>query len=165
MEASRRMLGLAAAIASLIGGIAYANDELTACFRDAGERYAISPALLLAIAEVESGLDPAAVNVNANGTTDIGLMQINSWWFPELKRYGIAPRDLRDPCVNIGVGAWILAGNFRQYGFGWRAVGAYNAGTGTDQLTERRREDYAIKVHERLSCGTGRLCVTATEPR
>jgi soluble lytic murein transglycosylase-like protein len=159
------VLGLVAAIAPLIGGIAYGDDDLMVCFRDAGDRYAISPALLRAIAEVESGLDPTAVNVNANGSTDIGLMQINSWWFSALERYGITPRDLRDPCLNIGVGAWILAGNFRQYGYGWRAVGAYNAVTGTDPLTERRRDDYAIKVYERLSCGSGRLCVTAAEPR
>jgi soluble lytic murein transglycosylase-like protein len=165
METSRRVLGLVAAITALIGGSAYGEDELTVCFQDAGKRYVISPDLLRAIADVESGLDPAAVNVNANGTTDIGLMQINSWWFPALKRYGIGQEDLWNPCLNIGVGAWILAGNIRQYGYGWRAVGAYNAGTRTDSVTERRREDYAIRVHRRLPCGSGRLCVTATEPR
>jgi len=154
---------LAAAIASLIFGIAH-GDELTSCFHESGERYGISPVLLQAIAEVESGLDPAAVHVNGNGSIDIGLMQINSWWFPVLKQHGISSEDLWDPCLSIGVGAWILAGNIRQYGYGWRAVGAYNAGTRTDSVTERRREDYAIRVYRRLSCGSGRLCITATEP-
>lgn len=163
MEAPRRVLGLAAAVAFLIAGIAH-GDELSQCFLESGERYGISPVLLRTIAEVESGLDPAAMHVNANGSIDIGLMQINSWWFPELKRHGIGPEDLWDPCLNVGVGAWILAGNIRQYGYGWRAVGAYNAGTRTDSVTERRREDYAIRVYRRLSCGSGRLCITATEP-
>lgn len=164
METPRRVPRLAAALAFLIVGIAH-GDELASCFHESGERYGISPALLRAIAEVESGLDPAAVHINANGTTDIGLMQINSWWFSALEQHGIHPEDLREPCLNIAVGAWILAGNIRQYGYSWRAVGAYNAGTRTDSVTERRREDYAIRVYRRLPCGSGRLCVADTGPR
>ncbi len=163
METPRRVLGLVAALALLIPGIIQA-DELAACFHEAGGRYGIAPALLRAIAEVESGLDPRAMHINADGTADIGLMQINSWWFPVLKQYGIEPRDLWDPCLSISVGAWILAGNVRQFGYGWRAVGAYNAGTRRDQTTERRREDYAIRVYGHLPCSAGRLCLDTTQP-
>lgn len=38
----------------------------------------IPPELIAAQAQRESGLDPAAVHRDANGTTDYGLMQINS---------------------------------------------------------------------------------------
>lgn len=161
MEAPRRVPGLVAAIALLVAGTGQA-DELRECFSEAGERYGISPALLRAIAEVESGLDPHAIHANGNDTADIGLMQINSWWIPVLEQYGIEPEDLWDPCLNIGVGAWILAGNVRQYGHSWQAVGAYNAGTRTDQRTEQRREDYAIRVYGRLPCGAGGLCFGTT---
>lgn len=162
MEAPRRVFGLVAAIALLVAGTGQA-DELRECFSEAGERYGITPVLLRAIAEVESGLDPRAMHVNGNDTADIGLMQINSWWIPVLEQYGIEPEDLWDPCLNIGVGAWILAGNVRQFGYSWQAVGAYNAGTKTDQRTEQRREDYAIRVYGRLPCGAGGLCLDTAQ--
>lgn len=39
----------------------------------------------------------------------IGLMQVTSPW---TTRYGIAPRDLLNSCVNIRIGTAILAGNY-----------------------------------------------------
>lgn len=162
MEAPRRMPGLVAALAWLWIGSVRA-DALAPCFDAAGQRYGVSPILLRAIASVESGLDPQALHVNTNGTTDIGLMQINSWWLPHLRRYGIELEDLREPCLNIGVSAWILAGNIRQFGYGWRAVGAYNAGTRLDRKTEQRRDDYANRVYRHLPCGAGRVCGDAAE--
>jgi soluble lytic murein transglycosylase-like protein len=98
-----------------------------ACWDDAAHRYAVSSALLYAIARVESGLNPTAVGWNRNGTRDIGLMQINSTWLPTLARYGVTERDLLEPCMSIHIGAWILAGNFAGLGYTWEAVGAYNA--------------------------------------
>ena len=161
METPRRVPGLVATLAWLLTGTVRA-DALATCFDAAGQRYGISPVLLRAIATVESSLDPQALHINTNGTTDVGLMQINSWWFPRLQRYDIEPEDLWDPCLNIGVGAWILAGNVRQFGYSWQAVGAYNAGTRTDQRTEQRREDYEIRVYRRLPCGAGGLCLGTT---
>ena len=97
------------------------------CFLLAGERYGVSPLLLKAIARQESGLNPAALNRNANGSTDVGLMQINSSWLPVLERHGVKAGDLHVPCANILVGAWILGGNFRAMGRNADALGAYNA--------------------------------------
>ena len=37
-----------------------------------------NPKVMIAIAKAESNLDPNATNVNTNGSTDIGLFQINS---------------------------------------------------------------------------------------
>ncbi len=133
-------------------------DSLTACFTAAGQRYGIAPVLLQAIAAAESGFDPRAVHINSNGSSDLGLMQINSRWFPALEEYAITPADLWDPCLNIHVGAWILAGNIQHYGYGWLAVGAYNAGTRIGPESERRRKAYAARVYRHLPCGHSRLC-------
>ena len=98
-----------------------------ACWEDAAQRYQVSSALLYAIARTESGLNPLAIGRNGNGSRDIGLMQINSSWLPTLASHGISERDLFEPCTNIHVGAWILAGNVSRLGYTWDAVGAYNA--------------------------------------
>lgn len=98
-----------------------------ACWDDAAQRYQVSSALLYAIARTESGLNPRAINRNTNGSRDIGLMQINSAWLPTLAAHGIGERELFEPCTNIHVGAWILAGNVSRLGYTWDAVGAYNA--------------------------------------
>ena len=98
-----------------------------ACWDDAASRYRVSSHLLYAIARTESGLDPQAVGRNRNGSRDIGLMQINSAWLPTLASHGIEERHLFEPCTNIHVGAWILAGNVQRLGYTWEAVGAYNA--------------------------------------
>jgi soluble lytic murein transglycosylase-like protein len=98
-----------------------------ACWDDAAQRYQVSSALLYAIAQTESGLNPLAIGRNGNGSRDIGLMQINSTWLPTLASHGINEHDLFEPCTNIHVGAWILAGNVSRLGYTWDAVGAYNA--------------------------------------
>ncbi|GAB2923960.1 hypothetical protein GCM10027093_74220 [Paraburkholderia jirisanensis] len=94
------------------------------------------------IAQVESGMQADRVNTNSNGTTDIGLMQINSSWLPVLAREGISEQSLFDPCTNAYVGAWILSENIRQFGPNWNAVGAYNAASPDKRLS------YARKVYD-----------------
>jgi soluble lytic murein transglycosylase-like protein len=110
-----------------------------ACWEEAGLRYGVNPTLLYAIARTESGMNPNAINRNRNGSYDLGLMQINSRWFPTLRRYGIDEQQLRQPCVSIHVGAWILAQNMRRLGNSWEAVGAYNATQPGQRLIYARR--------------------------
>ncbi len=110
------------------------------CWDDAERRYGVSRYLLLAIAQQESGLNPLAINVNRDGSYDIGLMQINTRWLGQLRTKGITSHDLFQPCMNLQVGAWILANNFARFGRNWRAVGAYNAST------EGLRRRYAWQV-------------------
>lgn len=118
-----------------------------ACWEAAGRRYGIDPRLLYAIARTESSLDPRAINRNKNGSYDVGLMQINSSWFPLLKRHGIEERHLYDPCVSLQVGSWILAQNLRRLRDPWLAVGAYNS------PTPARARAYALKVYKNLPPG------------
>ncbi len=102
--------------------------DINQCFKDAGALYGVHPNLLWAIAKVESGLNPMAINRNLNGTVDIGIMQINSSWIPVLKAYGLKDeRYLWEPCYNIHVGAWVLAQCIKKFGYTWEAVGCYNA--------------------------------------
>lgn len=115
------------------------------CWQEAAERYHIDPLLLYAIAEVESGLRNDARNINLDGSYDIGLMQINSRHLPRLASFGITEARLStEACTSIMAGAWILAQFIQKMGYGWQAVGAYNAGGASDRGFLRER--YAQKV-------------------
>lgn len=118
------------------------------CWSQAARQHAIEPELLRAIADVESGQKPDAINLNKDGTRDIGLMQINSSHLPRLKSQGITEqRLLAEPCLSVEVGASILSGFIARYGYNWTAVGAYNAGNSPHRQAARLR--YAHKVWRR----------------
>lgn len=42
------------------------------------ETFPENPAVMIAIAKAESGMNPLSAHINTNGTRDIGLMQVNS---------------------------------------------------------------------------------------
>ena len=139
-----KMLTLSVALVVPCATLAAVGD----CFEQAGQRYGIAPVVLRAIAMQESGGDAFALNnSNSNGSVDIGMMQINSRWLDQLAHHGISEQALWEPCINIHVGAWILANNIILYGNTWAAVGAYNAGTAA-RMAERR-EAYARKIADR----------------
>lgn len=99
------------------------------CWISAAQRHQVDVYLLYAIAWVESKHDPLAIGKNKNGSFDLGLMQINTIWLPELAKYGISKTHLLDGCASIFVGAWIMSKNFKRYGYTWKAIGAYNSAT------------------------------------
>jgi soluble lytic murein transglycosylase-like protein len=143
--------------------------QAQACWEQAAQRYGLSPLLLLAVARVESNLDPLAINrsqLQRNGSYDIGLMQINSSHLAALARHGISAAQLYDPCTNIHVGAWLLADAFARHGASWNAVGAYNAACSQlkGEACSAARASYAWKVYRRLSTATGSAAPSATVP-
>jgi len=130
---------LAAYILAALG----AAGAHAACFERAAERYQVPEVLLRAIAQQESGGNSRAINQNADGSYDIGLMQINTFWLPTLARHGIAAQHLYDPCVNTLVGAWILSKAFARLGYNTQGLGAYNA------RSPEKREQYARQILRR----------------
>jgi soluble lytic murein transglycosylase-like protein len=125
----------------LIASLAY-SDANAFCFQDAGAAYGLNPGLLESIARVESGMKQNAINRNKNGTIDIGLMQINSFWIASA---GLDKELLlKDACYNTKAGARILKGCIDRYDYSWKAVGCYNA------VSDSKRKGYAWKVYKLL---------------
>ncbi len=116
------------------------------CFEQAGSRSGIAPTLLKAISAVESGFDPVARNRNRDGSEDLGHMQVNSRWLGALSSYGIGREQLLDPCINTYIGAWILAQNISRLGYGWDAIGAYNARSPEKRAAYARRIAAKVKA-------------------
>ncbi|AET88980.1 MULTISPECIES: lytic transglycosylase domain-containing protein [Caballeronia] len=132
--------------AALFASAARADD----CFEQAGAYQGVNPLVLRAVAWRESKGDAAAVNRNANGSIDVGQLQINSIHFSDLARHGIPHRALTDPCVNVFVAAWLLKQKMVKYGNTWQAIGAYHS------ESPKHRDAYARSIQQIL-VGWGEL--------
>lgn len=124
------------------------NANAVSCWDTAARYQGLDPWLLYAVGYTESTHNEKIISrPNRNGTYDIGLMQINSSWLPELRKHGITQEKLLEGCTSIYVGAWILSKSIKRYGYSWEAIAAYNVGS-VD--TPRRRElglRYAQRVY------------------
>lgn len=137
----------------LFGGAMLASLSAQAyCFNEAGARYRVDPLLLRAIAQVESGMKSGAIGKNMSGkkvlSRDYGLMQINDTHIPQLRKMGILNSEqdlLINPCLNVQIGAWILAKHLKQCGVNWECLGSYNAGFAKNNTP--RRMVYARKIY------------------
>ena len=168
-----RLASFASAVVLLLGVAlapsAQANARIpwengrTPCWDAAGAYHGIDPWLLYSIGYVESRHNPNAVNAsNRNGTRDVGMMQINSIWGPELRRHGVPNEALFNACASTYIGAWILAKNIKRYGYTWEAIAAYNVGSLNTPARQRIGRNYALKVYEaydKLSRERGRQLV------
>jgi type IV secretion system protein VirB1 len=93
----------------------------------------IAPSTLEAVISVESGGRANITRLNKNGTTDYGLMQVNS---VNLPTFQVTPAEVMDPCTNLRIGSAILQAAYadavKMYGEGQRALmaalSAYNTG-------------------------------------
>lgn len=109
-------------------------QSLAACIFAAAQTYSVPPSVLLGILSVEGGRVGQAV-LNTNKTYDLGPMQINTIWIPELARHWrvserTALKMVRDDaCVNIGVGAWILRTKINDSGSLYNGIAWYNSAT------------------------------------
>jgi soluble lytic murein transglycosylase-like protein len=112
------------------------------CFEEAATSYGLNPQLLKTIAKTESNFNSQAVHKNRNGSTDIGLMQINSFWVPVLRLD--RNRLISDPCYNTMTGARILQQCIERHGRTWNAIGCYNA------ASKPKRVSYAWKIFDYL---------------
>jgi soluble lytic murein transglycosylase-like protein len=109
-------------------------QALALCIFTAAQTYSVPPTVILGVLNVESGKVGMA-SPNTNGTYDLGPMQINTIWVPELANYWHVPQKtaLRwvrdDACVNVGVGAWILRKKMNETGSLAGGIAGYHSGT------------------------------------
>lgn len=153
VDTNAMVMNVVWAVIFLICSTVAFSEEGATCWEKAADRYGVSPEVLVAIAITESNLDARAVRIN-EGSHDVGIMQINSYWFPILAEQGIDESDLFNPCTNIHVGAWIYAQEVQRYGNTWVAIGAYHAGAYTDKTREKKLPrilEYAKKVHSNFA--------------
>lgn len=113
---SEPLAGTSAVSSPSLGRLPYAD-----LFQRAGARHGVDPALLAAVASVESGFRPDAVS--SAGAR--GLMQL----MPATAS-GLGVRNAFDPEQAIDGAARLLAGNLQRYGSVELALAAYNAGPG-----------------------------------
>lgn len=122
-----------------------AGQVVAACMMIAAQTYTVPPAVLVGIMEVEGGKVGQAVR-NTNGTYDLGPMQINTIWIPELaEKWRVSQPHAKkmvrdDPCVNIHVAAWILRQRIDYTGNLTKGIAGYHS------FTPRHGHPYARKV-------------------
>lgn len=111
-----------------------ASKILAACLMLASQTYSVPPAVLVGIYKAEGGKVGQEVK-NTNGTADLGPMQINTIWLPELaEKWGVSEDTARkwvrdDACTNVGVSAWILKGHLNETGSLSQAIAHYHSRT------------------------------------
>lgn len=96
---------------------------------------------------------PRAVGMNRDKkghvtSRDFGLMQINDRHIPQLRALGLITSEqdlLNNTCLNVQIGAWILAKHLKQCGVNWQCLGSYNAGFADNNGP--RRMIYARKIY------------------
>lgn len=100
------------------------------CTEHASRHFRVPGSVVLAIIEVEGGR-VGTVSKNSDDTYDLGIMQINTIHLPEIrKRFGVGWRELAyKPCLNIGIGTWILSQRLSEVDDFWRGVGNYHSKT------------------------------------
>ncbi len=111
------------------------SSVIAACLMLAAQTYAVPPAVLMGIYQVEGGTVGQAVGPNKNGSYDLGPMQINTIWMPELaKKWGVSNNTAMrwvkdDPCTNMGVAAWILRNHMNETKNLSKAIAHYHSRT------------------------------------
>lgn len=124
---------------------------LAACLMLAAQTYSVPPAVLVGIYQVEGGQIGQAVGPNDNGTYDLGPMQINTLWIPELAQlWGVEERTAYkwikdDPCTNMGVAAWIFRNHMNETGSLSRSIAHYHSRTPQHGVPYKKRVINAMR--------------------
>lgn len=126
------------------------SKVLAACLMLASQTYEVPPAVMLGILQVEGGRI-GLESPNTNGTHDLGPMQINTIWLPELAdKWGVSEATARrwvrdDPCTNMGVSAWILKGHLNETGSLSKAIAHYHSRTPKYGYTYKKKVVAAMR--------------------
>ena len=117
------------------------------CVGEEANRQSLEVVKVLSVMKTEGG-HVGEYSRNANGSYDIGPMQVNTVHLPELSKiYGIPQAAMSkllayNGCFNVAIGAWLLrkrtneaAGNF------WYGIGRYHSAAKADA------NKYILRVH------------------
>lgn len=116
-----------------------------ACLLLASQTYKVPPAVMIGIMHVEGGRVGQQVR-NSNGSYDLGPMQVNTIWLPQLASLWkvdqmTAQQWVRDNgCVNVYVAAWILRQQIDKTSGLYSGIARYHS------ATPWRGFEYANKV-------------------
>lgn len=105
---------------------------LAACVMLASQTYGVPPAVMVGIMHVEGGKIGQEVR-NTNGSYDLGPMQVNTLWLPDLSKHWRIPvatarRVVRDDgCMNVKVAAWILHQKIADAGSLYKGIAWYHS--------------------------------------
>jgi len=126
------------------GGITAVPPMFQTAIQAAANRYGVSPAALEAIFSKESNFNPMALNLNANGTRDYGMGQINDI---NLAHLGLTPQSAMNPFTNIDASARLLKENLvKAHGDYQTALQMWNPnapGYGLDVFRRMMKYQYA----------------------
>jgi hypothetical protein len=121
------------------------------CVNESSQSYSLKPEMLKTIIAVEGG-QVGTISHNANGSYDLGIMQVNTLHLPGIKAsLGYDWKDLVfDACKNIQAGSWILSQRLSEVpGKPWLAVGNYHS------KTPELRTKYLKKIAQAYTTLTG----------
>ncbi len=106
---------------------------IAGCINAAADAYRLPPAVLVILLNVEGG-SLGRVSQNTNATVDIGPMQVNQIWIPQVAAHwhgteAATFHALRDDfCANVEAGSWSLRqGLDEAHGDFWQGVGYYHS--------------------------------------
>ncbi|WP_300720796.1 lytic transglycosylase domain-containing protein [uncultured Brachyspira sp.] len=137
------------------------NENIDMCYTTASAKYNVPEVVLRSIASVESDNNSNAVNItgrsvyaetkeqalqiiqsNRDKSIDIGLMQINKWWF---NKYNYPLELGLEACWNIHMGAYILHYEYMRHGRDiWKAIAHYHS------PTEQFQNRYMNRVYKEI---------------
>ncbi len=106
-----------------------------ACILAAANVYQVPPAVMIGIMQVEGGHVGQQAGPNFNGTYDLGPMQVNTRWLPELaQHWHVSVPTARtwvrdDACTNVYVAAWILKQKIAKSGSLYYGIAHYHSAT------------------------------------
>lgn len=132
------------------------NAEVARCIRKAAQGKSWLERTLWGLRDQEGGWVGAAV-ANANGTHDLGPLQVNSWWVPRIAALVERPEPhirhwlQHDACFNAEAARWIFLSGLAVTGDYWKAIGIYHSPTAWRQV----RYAQSVANHLRQRFGNG----------
>lgn len=138
-----------------------ANPEVARCAKSAADELEVPHFMVLLVLDLEGGRVGEEVT-NANGSADVGPMQVNTWWLPRLERLGITREMLRESaCVNVYVGTYILKDGLVRHGTLVEALAHYHSPTAGHQARYLRR---AVEALDRRLAEVGEAMGSSRSP-